>query len=138
MKHTIRLAMYLLLLLCILTSCSGQRMYDYYAESGNYIQTSGLVSYVSYNEDGSALYIGFSNLDPCFSDNTFKIVGENLSVVQQNGIDGKLEIGETVLFTSAPKYFGDAYVMPIVAISIDGEELLSFDVGYTNLMHWLK
>ena len=113
-------------------------MYNYYSQKSHYVEASGVVSYISYNEDGSALYIGFSEVEPRFSDVTFKIVGNNLSVVQQNSIDSKLAIGKTILFTSAPKYFGDGYVMPIVAISVDGEELLSFDVGYTNLLQWLN
>ena len=28
--------------------------------------------------------------------------------------------------------------MPMVAVSIDGEELLGFDEGYANFMKWLE
>ena len=42
-----------------------------------------------------------------------------------------------VSFMTAPRYFGDGYIMPIVEISVDGEELLSFEEGYENLLEWL-
>lgn len=39
---------------------------------------------------------------------------------------------------TAPRYFGDGYVMPIVAISVDGEQLLDYEEGYANFMEWLE
>ena len=65
------------------------------------------------------------------------IVGENLEIVKANRIDDKLKIGEQITFITAPKYFGDGYVMPIVAISISGENMLDFEEGYKNLLDWL-
>ncbi len=58
--------------------------------------------------------------------------------MQSHGIDEKLKIGNSIEFVTAPKYFGDGYVMPIVAISVDGEALLSFDEGFENFQDWLK
>ena len=72
-----------------------------------------------------------------FDDNSFKIVGENLLIVRQNGIDEKLEIGDQVTFVTAPRYFGDGYVMPIVEITVNEEELLSFEDGFANFLKWL-
>ena len=112
-------------------------MKGYYAQKSNYVNTTGNVTHISYNEDRSALYLGFSDLNPQFDDNSFKIVGDNLPIVQQNGIDEKIEIGDQVEFISAARYFGDGYVMPIVEISINEEELLSFEEGFPNLLKWL-
>lgn len=39
-----------------------------------------------------------------------------------------------ITFVSAPEYFGDGYCMPIVALSVNGEELLTFDEGVENLI----
>ena len=50
----------------------------------------------------------------------------------------KVQLGTTVSFMTAPRYFGDGYIMPIVEISVDGEELLSFEEGYENLLKWLS
>ncbi len=129
----------LLLLLSIgLCGCNSFDKIEYYANKENYISVSGTVSHIKYNEDATALYIDFSDLSPVFGDTCFKIVGKNLEIVKTNKIDDKLEIGEQITFITAPKYFGDGYVMPIVAISISGENLLNFEEGYVNLLDWLS
>ncbi|HIV47949.1 MAG TPA: hypothetical protein H9749_09110, partial [Candidatus Acutalibacter stercorigallinarum] len=68
----------------------------------------------------------------------FKIVGDNVQIVLENGISEKIKLGDTVEFVTAPRYFGDGYVMPIVAISVDGEQLLDYEEGYANFMEWLE
>lgn len=112
-------------------------MRKYYAEEENYVNASGIVTHFSYNEDKSALYLAFSDLSPEFSDNSFKIVGDNLTIVQEKGIDEKIKIGDSVDFITAGRYFGDGYVMPIVGISSAGETLLTFEDGVANLLAWL-
>ena len=131
------LAISLLCLLVFSTACTAQKMKEYYSEKSNYVNATGIVTHISYNEDKSALYLGFSDLNPQFDDNSFKIVGDNLPIVLQNGIDQKIEIGDQVDFITAARYFGDGYVMPIVEISINEEELLSFEEGFANLLKWL-
>lgn len=127
-------------LLCFIifsTSCKTTKMQDYYSQKNNYINATGIVSHISYNEDKTALYLGFSDLTPQFDDNSFKIVGDNLPIIQEKGIDEKIKIGDQVDFITAPRYFGDGYVMPIVEISVNEEELLGFEEGFTNLLKWL-
>jgi len=120
------------ILLCTLNACiTNQR--EYYSNRDNYINVSGIIDHIKYNEDSSALYIGFTELSPTLDDNNFKLVGENLKIAQANGIDSKLQIGDRVTFITAPKYFGDGYVMPIASITVDGEVLLEFEEGYANL-----
>ena len=131
------LLLYLPCLLVFSTSCTAGKMKDYYSQESNYVNATGIVTHISYNEDRSALYFGFSDLNPQFADNSFKIVGDNLPIVQQNGIDEKIEIGDQVEFVTATRYFGDGYVMPIVEISVNEDELLSFDEGFPNLLKWL-
>lgn len=130
-------AIFLPCLFLFLTSCTAGKMKDYYSKKSNYVNATGIVTHISYNEDKSALYFGFSGLNPQFDDNSFKIVGDNLTIVQQNGIDEKIEIGDQVEFITAARYFGDGYVMPIVEISINEEELLNFEEGVPNLLKWL-
>ena len=122
----------------LLCSCNPSKEIEYYLQKENYISVTGTVSHIKGNEDGTALYIGFSELYPVLDDTSFKIVGENLEIVKANKIDDKLKIGEEITFITAPRYFGDGYVMPIVAISIDGENLLDFEEGYKNLIDWLS
>jgi hypothetical protein len=132
------LAIILFCLLLFSTSCMAAKMKSYYSEKNNYVNATGIVTHIAYSEDGSALYFGISDLNPKFDDISFKIVGENLLIAQQNGIDEKVEMGDEVDFITAPRYFGDGYVMPIVGISVEGEELLGFEEGYVNLQNWLE
>lgn len=111
---------------------------EYYAHKENYVTAVGTITFMNYNEEKTALYLGFSDLTPRFSDDCFKIVGENFHTVEKNGINEKIQIGKQVEFVSATRYFGDGYVMPIVAISVDGEVLLSFDEGFDIFQEWLK
>ena len=129
----------LVIVFFLITSSSyTSRQIEYYSNKSNYISAKGEVSNIEYNEDGDVLYITFSNISEPFSDTRFKIVGENLLVVKSNGIDQKVKIGNEVEFISATKYFGDGYVMPIVGLSLEEEVLLEFEVGYDNLIEWLK
>ena len=132
----ITLIISLFCLLIFSTSCTAN-MREYYSQKSNYTNATGIVTHIAYNEDRSTLYFGFSELSPQFDDNSFKIVGDNVQIVQQNGIDEKIAIGDQVNFITAARYFGDGYVMPIVEISINGEELLGFEEGFSNFLKWL-
>lgn len=125
--------------LLLLFSCSSTQKINYYSKTENYIKVTGTISSIEYNEDRTTLYLEFSELKPILNDTCFKIVGGNLQVVQNNGIDDKIQIGDKITFVTAPKYFGDGYVMPIVSISTaDDEWLLEFEEGYKNLLKWLQ
>ena len=125
-------------LIVLLCSCNSSEKIKYYSQKENYISVTGIVSNINYNEDGTALYIDISESSPVLDDTCFKIVGKNLAIVKTKKIDDKLKTGEQISFITAPKYFGDGYVMPMVAISINGESLLDFEEGYNNLMDWLS
>lgn len=65
-------------------------------------------------------------------------MGKNLLIVRENKIDEKIEIGDRIEFITAPKYFGDGYVMPIAEITVNGEKLLAFEEGFPNFLDWLE
>ena len=125
-------------IIILLSSCNTKHEIEYYSNPDNYITAVGTITHIKYNEEQDALYLGLQQIPSEFSDTSFKIVGANLLIAQENGIDQKLEIGDQIEFISAPKYFGDGYVMPIVGLSVDGETLLSFEQGYSNWIKWLK
>ena len=98
---------------------------------------SGVVSHIKDAPERDHLVFGFSELSPSMDDVSFNFVGANREIVLQRGILQKVQLGTTVSFMTAPRYFGDGYIMPIVEISVYGEELLSFEEGYENLLEWL-
>ena len=131
----------LIIILCVascLSACYAHRKQEYYSQKDNYVTATGTLTYISYDEDGTGIYLSFSELTPRFNDNCFKIVGENYEIAQENGLNEKLEEGKRIDFVSAPRYFGDGYIMPIVAISVDGEVLLDFEEGYNNWLEWIE
>ena len=125
-------------LLAVLCCCDSTQKAEYYSQKENYISVTGVVTGIRQNEEADAFYIDFSDLSPVLDDTCFKIVGENAEIVKANKIDEKIKIGEQITFITAPKYFGDGYVMPIVAISTKDETLLGFEEGYKNLLDWLS
>ena len=140
MKRFIGSAKILIIILLatfVLSYCfSKSSKYNYYSQTDNYVETSGVVSYIRYDNENSTLYISFTDLSYKFDDDTFKIVGDNYRLITEQNIS--LSIGDCVSFISAPRYYGDAYVMPIVSLSIDNEIILPFEDGYTNFLEWLR
>ena len=127
----------LTLYVLLFCACDSGKMREYYEEKENYITATGTITHIQYSGSESALYLGFSkDLDPSCDGTDFKIVGKNLSVIQKNPNYGTLEIGTEIQFVTAPKYWGDGYVMPIVAMTVNGEEWLSFDEGHNNFLKW--
>lgn len=120
-----------------LVSCDTKEMIEYYAEKSNYVSITGTVSYVKLSEDSSALYLAFDDMSRQLSDNCFKVIGNNLIILQDSLGEVKIQLGDKLEFITAPRYFGDGYVMPIVSIQKDGVELLSFEDGVNNLLAWL-
>lgn len=115
------------------------KMQEYYEDKANYVTATGTVTHLARSKDGKIFYLGFSEeLTPEFDDSTFKIVGKNVDIVKKNKIWKYVKEGEKVEFVTAPKYWGDGYCMPIVALSVDGEEILGFEEGYDNLQEWLE
>lgn len=76
----------LIVLSGLLTSCLSIRYRIYYPVKDNYIEVSGVVIYMKYNKDHTELHIAFSDMDRKLDDRSFEIVGENLRIVEKNGI----------------------------------------------------
>ena len=131
-------AMFLLAVSFLMVSCSSRKEYMYYADRENYICITGTVCHVLLSENETELFIAFDNMSCQLSDNCFKLAGENLRTVQKN-LDGKdLALGDQLEFITAPRYFGDGYVMPIVSLVYGETELLAFEEGVDNLLTWIN
>lgn len=107
---------------------------DYYSNKNNFITGSAIVDNIIFDEENHQLYFWLSGIDEAYQDNTFKLEGANVDVLIQNNLLETIKVGSHITFASAPRYFGDGYCMPIVALSYNDEVLLPFDVGYANFM----
>lgn len=111
---------------------------EYYSDSNNYIKSTGTVSYLSWGPNQSYVFLAFVEIPAEYSDTSFVIEGENLRIMQENGFAEKIQLGTEVEYISAPRYFWDGYSMPIVALAVDGETLLSFEEGMQNLLKFIR
>lgn len=68
------------------------------------------------------------------SEYCFQITGKSVDILIGNGIRKKVSEGTIIECTYAQIYLGGGYPRPIVGVSVEGEELLSFKQGYTYLM----
>ena len=109
----------------------------YYRNTDHFVQCSGTVNEICYDEEYKMIYLTIKDLSVAFADDSFCIKGECAERIWRQYAD-KLKKGIIVDFISADGYFGDGFDMPIVALSVNGEELLSFNEGYADLIHWLR
>ena len=109
-----------------------QRERKYYAEQENYISVTAVVSEVAYfGNDQIVVYVRDKSVD--FTDTGFILNGDNAQIARKNGIEDKIYPGAVITFTCAPRYFGDGYNIPMVALCIDGDSILDFETGFRNL-----
>ena len=118
-----------------LSGCYRMKEKKYYSDESNYITEEAVVISMNLYEEKNSIYLGLTQIDEAYQDNAFKIEGENAKLLIERGIFEKIESGDKIMYTSAPGYFGDGYCMPIISISCDGEELLSFEEGHENLLN---
>lgn len=109
--------------------CFRFQMKPYYNDKSNYVAYTGVVEYIKSYPDEEMLVIAFSDITPTISDNCFKISGDNYNTVISNKALEKLHIGDSISFVSAPKYYGDGYMYPIVGLSIGDDVLLDTAEG---------
>ena len=130
----IGLLIVLSLVVSVVDACFTIEEKIYYSDKSNFINVSGTVTHIKYSERDGCLYLAFSDLSPKMDDTNFKLIEENAKIAQENGLDDVLDYGIKVDFITAPRYFGDGYVMPIVSLNIDGVCYLEFEEGYDNFI----
>ena len=127
----------MVVLLLALVGCGGVAKSvekEYYMDVNNYITEEAVVDTITYDKKLEYIGIRLSEISDAYQGERFIIEGENLDIVLANGILEKIEPNSVIEFTSAPAFFGNGYLMPIVQLSINGETLLSFEEGYANLL----
>jgi len=132
------IALLLITALCM-TSCAifeaswDTKAEKYYSDQANFVERCAVVTHIQQSDDGK-IYMEVEQPDG-FSDVCFKLDGASSKIAKDNGFITEVQVGDEITFISAPRYFGDGYVYPIVSLSKEGKVYLSFDVGYENLMN---
>lgn len=136
-KNYLKKYIYLILVLIMMSSlvgCSRMREKEYYAETSNYITEEAVVDNIIYNEEEQYIVFWLSEIDDTYQSSDFIIEGASVMIVLENKVFDKIKIGDEITYTSAPRIFGNGDFMPIIELSNNGEEILSFEEGYKNLM----
>lgn len=110
------------------------REYRYYSDEENFIEVTSEIDHIVWDHSEEELYLGFSDIPEIFSDETFDITGDSFGILIDKDAEQYLKMGVEVTFVTAPRYFGDGYVMPIVALKVGDYELLDYEDGYAALM----
>ena len=137
-KYLYWIALLLVTVLCM-TSCAifeaswDAKAEKYYSDQANFVERCAVVTHIQQSDDGK-IYMEVEQPDG-FSDVCFKLDGASSKIAKDNGFITEVQVGDEITFISAPRYFGDGYVYPIVSLFKEGKVYLSFDVGYENLMN---
>ena len=141
MKKSVRICMCLVVVAATLVLLFGSyeaREKMYYGDQSNFITEKAVVDNIIYDDNKKHLVFWLSEIDELYSDSNFIMRGENARVAISNGILEKIHIGDEITFSSAPRYFGDGYLMPIIYISVGEDVILDFNEGHSNLMDSYK
>ena len=112
----------------------GIQEYQYYAQEENFVEVTGEVGHLAWNEEGERVAFSLTERPEGFVDVEFDIEDDNFRIVANKEGAEYLQLGATVTFMAAPRYFGDGYTVPAASLRVDGVELLSFEEGYENLL----
>ncbi|GEM_PF-3493355 len=123
------------ILLCTLSGCTlatpqlERFMLEKYEDDQNYVALSGEI--VEYDND--KVIIRCEQLKEyinCATDTCDYYIYSTQPIELTNG--------DTIDFTTVPFHFYNGQHLPIVQVTINGTELLSFDEGKTNLIKWVN
>ena len=117
-----------------ISGCFAAQAKPYYEDMNNYITEDATVENIIYVEERGNIVLWLSDIDPLYQAEAFIISGENASRAIENDILNKIKFGDIITFTSAPRYFGNGYFMPIIGLSIGDEVILDIEEGYKNLL----
>ena len=129
-----------LLIAMTFTACNGiykKRMLDYYCDDNNYVELTGVVVEKLYYRDEPTNVI---SIRITASNNDFYMYGSDTGsfCLHSPGLWDKLCEGDIIIFTSAPRIFCDGQKYPIVSLTKDEQELLSFTDGKDSYIEWIK
>ena len=110
------------------------REYHYYSDESNFVEVTAKITFLSWDNYNQVLAINFADLPEGFSTNDLYIEDNNYEILLENNATEYLEVGDYVTFITAPRYFGDGYMVPIVELRYDAQIYLAYEEGYENLL----
>ena len=115
------------------------KMLNYYTQESNYQQLTGRIISIKYFDDVDELFIEIDILteNHNFPLNATTGYGE-FDIVDWSNYQFLLQEKEIIVFTSAPMYFYNGHILPIVKLEKNNQEFLSLSCGMDNYCNWIK
>jgi hypothetical protein len=108
----------------------------YYSNPKNYVDADGLITFLRQSEDGTiALTI---KTDTIGLSTALQIIPRNAALACANGFMAEVNVGDKISLISAPAYFGDGYILPVVGFTKGNKEYLDFSSGISNQIAYEK
>lgn len=115
------------------------KMLNYYSQDDKYLELEGTIVSTIIREDYNELFLEVElkrehSKFPCNADTGYN----EFVLVFWSEQKYDLNVGDNIIFTSAPMYFYNGHYLPIVHIEKDEKEYLSFEVGKQNYLKWIE
>lgn len=116
------------------------QMLAYYGNDDNYAETVGTVKSTRYKADTDELFIEMKLnengvYEQCINAHTGFV---EFVLVNFSNYEIDLNVGDTASISSAPMYFYNDHIMPIVALSEGDTEYISFEEGKNAYLFWIE
>ncbi len=124
-----------LLFLCASCGAPNFRIRQYYQDESHFKEYKATVKgYYDYWGDSNLIHLYIGDTGGDFSSSSIYLIGENANAARKNQIWNVIRIDSEITFVTSEAIFYDGYMLPIVALSCQGEELLDYDQGRQNLI----
>ena len=104
-------------------------MLEKYCDDNNYVKVSGIVM----QYDGNEMLVECNDLNKYIS---YENGITEFYVYSNETLD--IDVGNEIEFITVPYHFYNGHKLPIVAININENILLSFEDGKENLIEWVN
>ena len=114
------------------------KMLDYYGQDKNYIELSGIIKGITYRKNNELIIeVDLLNGTEIFSHNHETELSEFV-LVNWSTYDFSFALSDTIIFSSAPMYFYNGHILPIVHIEKEGVVLLTIEKGKESYLNWIE
>ncbi len=136
MKKTLSTILTFVFILLAFCSCNfntplRKKMLEYYSDDDNYVELQGSV--ISPENDR-----GYMEIDILTESHGFPLNAQTGYGEFESGLIYNLNPGDEITFISAPMYFYNGHVLPIMALKKDEVVILAFEDGKSSYLAWIE
>lgn len=115
------------------------KMVDYYSKTENYSALKGKIASIKINSDAQEISIEIDILTP---GHNFPLNSKTnhceFVIVNYTEEEKSISVGDEIEFTSAPMYFYNGHVLPVVSLKVGDKEITTFGEGQVRYLSWIK